>query len=385
MKIAQVVCVYPPYKGGIGTMAYNHAISLVARGHAVTVFTPAYDGVASDEMQEGVHVVRLKPLIQYGNAGLLPQLLKYLEGFDIVHVHYPFFGGAEVVWRLKKKLKDHMKLVVTYHMDVVGGLITKPIFYFHKLFMLPHIIKSADKVIVTSNDYASHSYISKQFYRIPKVFADIPPEVNTRHFTPVAFDHIAHRHNIAQDEKVVLFVGGLDKAHYFKGVDVLIRAFEIVTRTMSKPVRLVIVGKGELQQQYEILVRAKGIEDKVVFAGGVSYNDLPAYYSLADVTVLPSLDKSEAFGIVLLESLACETPVIASHLPGVRTAFVHEREGYAVGIKNEGEIAGRIRDILSNEERAREMGRLGRERVVATNDTEVIGNSLVALYEDLLG
>ncbi len=365
-------------------MAYNHAISLVAKGHSVTVFTPAYDGVASDEMSEGVRVVRLTPLIQYGNAGLLPQLMKRLRGFDIVHLHYPFFGGAEVIWRLKKKMKEKMKLVVTYHMDVVGGLITKPIFYFHKLFILPHIITSADKVIVTSNDYAVHSYIAKQFYRIPNVFADIPPEVNTRHFTPVAFDHIAQRHNIAEHEKVVLFVGGLDKAHYFKGVDVLIRAFEIVTRTMSEPVRLVIVGKGELQAQYELLVHAKGIQDKVVFAGGVSYEDLPKYYSLADVTVLPSLDKSEAFGIVLLESLACETPVIASQLPGVRTALIDGVDGYVVGIRKEGELAGRICDILTNEEQARQMGRVGRVRVVQHHDTKVIGSALEKMYENLL-
>ena len=110
MKIAQVVCTFPPYQGGIGNSVYNISDILSDLGHEVTVFTPDYNlpveaEAFSDELSaaEGkFKVKRLRPLIRIGNAALLPQLFFKLRGFDIVHLHYPFYGAVKAI--LTRKL-----------------------------------------------------------------------------------------------------------------------------------------------------------------------------------------------------------------------------------------------------------------------------------------
>jgi glycosyltransferase involved in cell wall biosynthesis len=365
-------------------MAYNHTRSLVAAGHAVDVFTPAYDGNERTEEREGFRIHYVKPLVQFGNAGFIPQITQKLEKYDIVHLHYPFYGAAEPLWRLKKRKGDALKLVLTYHMDVVGGMFLKPFFMLHTRFIMPRIVKSADAVIVTSNDYAAHSNIAKLFYRIPEKFHEIPPEVDTHHFYHREDTHaLRERHGIQEDERVLLFVGGLDKAHYFKGIDFLIDAFEVVQRSTVHKVKLLIVGKGELSTDYQRKVKEKGLDSSIIFVGPASYEDLPRYYSLADVTLLPSIDKSEAFGIVLIESLACQTPIIATSLPGVRTVVDQDVNGYTFALKNEGQLAGAVHDILTSPEKARAMGLKGREKVEQLYAKEKVVHKLSEVYRSI--
>ncbi|MCC6639015.1 glycosyltransferase family 4 protein [Candidatus Falkowbacteria bacterium] len=337
-KIAQVVCVYPPYRGGIGTMSYNHSVALAKLGYEVHVFTLPYGDEPEYSLQEGVHVHRMFPLATFGNAGVCPQITKLVADFDIVHLHYPFYGVAEFLIAAQLAYPK-WKLVTTYHMDVKGSFALSPFFALHAKFLLPKLIKRSDAVIVTSNDYAAHSKIKKQFYSIPNKFHEIPPEVNTQHFYP--------RERSENHVPTILFVGGLDKAHYFKGVDFLITSFSLMHKSFKEnQPRLVIVGSGDLQKKYELHAKNIGVAEHVVFAGNVSNDDLPAQYSNADVTILPSIDSSEAFGIVLIESLASGTPVLASRLPGVRTV-APAPFGKVFGVKNEGECAALMREALT--------------------------------------
>ncbi len=388
MKIAQVVCVFPPYKGGIGTMAYNHAKSLAENGHEVTVFTPEYKGDKDViEHRDGFTIHRIVPFLKFGNGAILLKVIKQLKEFDVIHLHYPFFGTAEILWLLKKIKKDNLKLVLTYHMDIVGGIFLRPFFYFHTKFIMPRIVKSADKIIVTSNDYASHSNIKKLFFRIPDKFIDIPPEVDTQHFIyDSEFNSILNKLNLNKSkDKILLFVGGLDKAHYFKGVEFLIDSFNVLKRSFEhESLKLVIVGDGDLKVRYEKKVIENGLKDDIIFAGNVDYNDLVKYYSLSDITILPSIDKSEAFGIVLIESLSCSTPVIASNLPGVRTVVSDGVDGYVVKVKNEGELAFSIKQLLFNEEKRLEFGVKGREKVVSNFNKEIVVKKLIELYKSVI-
>jgi len=102
MNIAQVICIFPPKFGGMGNSVLNFSQALVELGHEVTVFTPSYgeEGEVADleDKAKKFKVVKLRPLLRLGNAAVLPQLLWRLQGFDIVHLHYPFYGSAEIVW-----------------------------------------------------------------------------------------------------------------------------------------------------------------------------------------------------------------------------------------------------------------------------------------------
>ena len=115
MRIAHISSTFPPYMGGTGNVCYYNACELAKLGHEVHVYTVAYPGAPSQENMHAFTVHRLAAVLQFGNASIHPNLLQ-LSGFDIVHLHYPFFGGE---FAALNALRSQTPLVITYHMDVV--------------------------------------------------------------------------------------------------------------------------------------------------------------------------------------------------------------------------------------------------------------------------
>jgi glycosyltransferase involved in cell wall biosynthesis len=312
MKIAVVVSTYPPYKGGMGNVAQSQVEVLRRADHEVTVFTPKW----GTEPLEGV--IQLKPLFRWGNSASVPQLIWRLRGFDVVELHYPFFGGAEWVWWWKKLFGRRARLVVLYHMDAVGSGLNGLIYRLYNFLYLGVILRAADRILVTSRDYAASSLMAR-FAQGPKV-VEVPLAVDTVRFSPAPKPPAM---------PTALFVGGLDQAHYFKGVENLIRAF--AAAVWKHPVaRLAIVGAGDLRPTYEKQARELGVSGRVSFLGNVPDGKLPDAYRQASFHVLPSVDRSEAFGLVTLEAAASGIPSIVSDLPGVRTVVVPEVTGLLV-------------------------------------------------------
>ncbi len=380
MKIAIVTPVYPPYHGGIGSVAAAHAAVLRRRGHEVIVYTPRYRSM-TNPAPEGV--VYLSPLIQYGNAAFVPGLVEYVKDADIIHVHYPFFGGAEVINLLRSSLhKSGAKMVMHYHMDVAGTGLRKLIFDLHAKFVMPSVIKNADAVVATSRDYFDHSLLKPFASSIESRLTIIPNGVDAKAFYPAhSRVSLKQEKGYDDDEKIILFVGGLDPAHYFKGVEYLIEALARLRETPHNW-RAIIVGEGSLKSRYQDVASQLGIDHRVTFTGRVEDDDLPRYYQMADVTVLPSIDRSEAFGMVLIESLACATPIIASDLPGVRSV-VTEDVGLLTPPKNIDALAGALNTFLQNEDFASQCGAAGRRAVEGKYDWEIIGTQLEELYTKL--
>jgi glycosyltransferase involved in cell wall biosynthesis len=177
-------------------------------------------------------------------------------------------------------------------------------------------------------------------------------------------------------DKVVLLVAGLDRAHYFKGVDVFLSALS----WLPPYVKGIIVGDGDLRGDYEVNARLMGVGARVHFAGRVPAAALPAYYRLADVTVLPSTTMGEAFGLVLVESLASATPVVASNLPGVRTVVATGTDGLLVDPGDSVALAGAVGAVLRYEAQRQIMGQAGRAKMEQRYDWRQIGRRLEALY-----
>ncbi|MBI2050280.1 MAG: glycosyltransferase family 4 protein [Parcubacteria group bacterium] len=379
MKIAVVTPVFPPYRGGMGTIAYHHARLLAGQGQSVSVFTPNYgyspapDHPPTPSLIKEGEVILLEPKLKYGNAAWVPQLERQLRGFDAVILQYPFFGGMRAVYRAKKKYG--FKLILNYNMDVVGSGLKGLVFWYATAFFLPRIINAADAVLASSEDYARHSDL-RRFWSDDKKFRVIPIGVDFERFT----------FNPAPRENIVLFVGGLDRAHYFKGVEYLIKAFSLVARPPLGPllntrgeVRLVIAGKGELAEQYKKLAQELGVSGRVNFAGGVSDEELMKLYQTAAVTVLPSIDQSESFGIVLAESMAAGTPVITSNLPGVRSVYEDGVSGITVPIKDEQALAAAISTVLADPSKRAVMGKAARALAEKRYNWDSIGKQLLAL------
>jgi glycosyltransferase involved in cell wall biosynthesis len=394
MKIAQIVCTFPPYPGGIGNVAYYNSLELAKMGHEVVVFTPRQhlrtvsDKIKSEE--DKFKVKWLWPIFRYGNAAFLPQLFWQLKNFDIIHLHYPFFGGAKIVWLLKL-VRPQIKLVITYHMDVVGKGILGWFFRFNNKFIMPRIIRSADKVIVTSFDYAENSNIASLIRKNKNKFVEISCGVDIDYFKPEEKEGgLLNKYNLNKEDKIILFLGNLDRAHYFKGVDYLLKAFSLLQKRLGieqikkeqgGKIRLLIVGSGDLLPVYKKLASDLGIANKVIFTGFIPNEELARHYNLADIFVLPSIDKSEAFGLVLLEAASSGKPVIASNLPGVRSVVKEGENGLLFQPKNEGDLASRISYLLSNEELRKKMGEAGRKMVEESYSWERIGKKLEEVYK----
>ncbi len=378
LRVAQVTATFPPYPGGTGNVCYHNARELTRLGHQVTVFTAALKDAPDHEIIDGFQVKRLKPLIRVGNAPLLPGLLRQLRGFDLIHWHYPFFGGE--ITALTARLY-RIPLVITYHQDV---FLSGPLGVIEKILRLTTsrvAMRSARRVLFTSLDYAQASYSRPLLKGREGRIGELSNGVDIARFSPGdAPAELRQKLKLAADDKVVLLVGGLDRAHYFKGVEIFLEALA----ALESNIKGVIVGEGDMRAGYQQRAQALGLGERVNFVGRASEAELPDYYRLAGVTVLPSLTMGEAFGLVLVESLASGTPVIASNLPGVRTVVDAPNSGLLVEPGDSAGLAQAIGQILANENLRREMGQRGRARVEQNYSWQQIGLRLESIYREVL-
>ncbi len=351
MKIAIVVSTFPPYPGGMGNAAAHHAAMLEAAGHQVTVFAPG---------------VNARPVFTYGNAAWMPQLFWKLIGFDAVELHYPFFGGAEAVWLWKLIFGWKKRLVVVYHMDTVGSGWLGRAFKAYRAILMKPILNAADRIVTASLDYFASSQAA-MFAKDARV-REIPFAVDTVLFHPAVE---------RQATRDLVFVGGLDRAHYFKGVDVLLEAMKNVPQAT-----LAIVGDGDLRAEYERKAKESGLGNRVAFLGRVSDAEKTAAYRNALIHVLPSIDRSEAFGIVTLEAAASGIPSIVSDLPGVRSVIVQDVTGLAVPPGDPKALAIAIYAMLSDKARTDEMGKAARRRMMERHDQDKVGELLHKAFTD---
>lgn len=355
MKIAQVVCVLPPYGGGLGAVAHYYASGLSELGQEVTVFVPKsnYD-VAG---KKNYRVRELRPLLKIGLGAIVPQLLWRLWDFEVVHFHQPFLGAGWPIVFLKL-LKGHkLKLVVSYQQDLTLTGWRNLYFWLGTKTVLPLLLRLADKIIVSSFDYLSGSIINGYYLAHQGKFAEIPfgakEEFQPREKSP----RLLAKYGFASDDKIILFVGGLDSAHYFKGVDLLITA---VARIADAKVKALIVGNGDLRPRYEKLAAEQNVSERVKFAGYVPDADLPDHYNLADVFTLPSRNKAEAFGIVLVEAMASGLPLVATDLRGVRTVVLDGKNGLIARPGDGEDLRQKLMRILSDGRLADDCARQGR-------------------------
>jgi glycosyltransferase involved in cell wall biosynthesis len=374
MNIAQVVCVYPPYKGGIGTSALETAKIFHALGHKVTTFTPDYQNnrfLNQNTNSDIEKICYLKPWLKLGNGAFIPQLFYRLNDFDLVYLHYPFFGGSEVVW-LNHLFNKNKKLIVHFHHDAVSQSLTAKILSFPDKLIRASLFKTADKIISASFDYIQESEIKNLFDRYQFKFQEIPFAVDIENFYP--------NKNKSNIKPKILFVGGLDKAHYFKGIDNLLEA---VSQIPNRDWELEIIGDGDLKSSYIEKTKKLKIDKQTNFKGRLNDSDLKLAYQNADIFVLPSINKGEAFGIVLLEAMAAGLPVVATKLAGVRNVFRNSCEGLIVEPNEIKNLSEALKKLLANKNQRQAMGEAGRKLVEQKYSQEIITKNYKKLLLEL--
>ena len=253
-------------------------------------------------------------------------------------------------------------------------------------WVLPRLFRLASAVVTTSSEYFDHSpTLQKIAKTTTSIYKSIPLGVDAGVFSPGAVrPFLREQWSIDQGAAIIGFVGSIDSAHYFKGIPQLLSAFSILTRTHSqKRFALLIVGEGDQLNNFQRIVHDAGLEQSVHFVGRVLDADLPDYYRLMDCLVLPSTTRSEAFGLVLLEAMACGKPVIASNLPGVRTLVQEGLNGRLVTPGSHEQLADALIDLFGAPEQLQQMGLNGRALVEKQYQWSQVAQAWQALYRSL--
>jgi glycosyltransferase involved in cell wall biosynthesis len=381
LRIAHVTATFPPYRGGTGNVCYHNARELARRGHDVHVFTAAVPGAPAREPRDGVAVHRLRPLLRAGNAPILPGLVGALRGFDVVHLHCPFIFGAELA-ALAARLYDQ-PLIVTYHNDLIEPGTWRDVVFRMATFSTRYImLNRADRVLFVSQGHAETCDQRSVYRRRGGRCAILPNGVDTTVFT-AGGDSADTRASLGlpPNERLIGFVGGLDGAHHYKGLDILLTA---LASEALRAARLLVVGDGDLKRRYQEQARQLGIGERVRFYGEAAQEALPPLYRACDVVSMPSL-VNESFGLVAVEALACGVPVVASNGPGVRSVIDHARDGLLVPPGDAPALAAALASLLGDPARRAEMGRAGRAKVAARYDWREIGERLEQIYGEALG
>jgi rhamnosyl/mannosyltransferase len=167
---------------------------------------------------------------------------------------------------------------------------------------------------------------------------------------------------------------------YYKGVHVLIEAMRELPNA-----RLVVVGTGMMERAWRARAQELGVAERIEFAGDVPDTQLPGYFAACDIFVLPSSERSEAFGIVQLEAMAAGKPVVCTEL-GTGTSFVNVdgETGLVVPARDAPALASAIQKLSDDPGLRARMGAAGRARVRAEFTREKMVARVMQVYAEVL-
>jgi len=365
---------WPPHLGGVETHLSMLAGGIAARPGFFAEAIVANEGPATArERIDGVDVLRVGRAFAYASTPVavgMPAAIRAAAASpdrpDLFHLMFPYPWG-ETSWLLAGSPGPS---VLTYHADIVRqrllGAAYRPI--------LDRVLDRVDRVIVTSPAMLEHSEVLRPFADKCRV---VPLGVETERFeaTPETVSRAAAL-RVGHARKIVLFVGRLI---YYKGADVLVRAMADVDGD------LVMIGSGPLEGELRALAASLGISERVTFLPPVDDAELAAWYRAADVFSLPSVARSEAYGLVQLEAHASGTPVVSTDLPtGVPWVNRDGETGYTVAVGDSAALAAALGRLLGDDELRASMGERARVRAHATFGVQAMVDGTIAVYDEVL-
>jgi glycosyltransferase involved in cell wall biosynthesis len=302
--------------------------------------------------------------------GLFGELRRRLCHNDIVHVHLPNpMANLALLFAWPKA-----KVVLHWHSDIVKQ---KRLL---KLYapLQSWLLKRADAILATTPPYAQSS-------------PWLQPHMGKVHFVPSCIrdpdsfvDSVDRQRRAAAvrarfpGKKLVFALGRMT---YYKGFDVLIAA----ARDLDDDTVVLLGGKGELLNGLKAQARSLGVDHKVHFLGRVENEELPGYYEAADVFCLPSLMRSEAFGLVMVEAMSYRKPVVATRIPGsgVTWVNVHGETGLNAEPGDPADLARALKQLLNDPDLAKVLGGGGRRRFEQNFTLDKMIGALTQVYSSI--
>lgn len=354
MRILIALTYYRPHYSGLTIYAERLALALAARGHQVTILTSRFDRrLPAQESLDGVRVVRLNVGARISKGVLMPAMpywaWKLVRQAEVINLHVPQFDAALIalIGRLLGK-----PVVLTYHCDLrlPSGLI-------HSLAnrtsnLTNHLAATlADVVVHNTRDYAEHSPFLRHY--LHKLIPVYPPV----ELTPASeADRAAFRQkfDIRPDQRIIGMAARLATE---KGVEYLAQALPRILERVPNACVLVVGPYqdviGEERYARRVMSLVAPLQEHWSFLGVLSPVEMTAFYQESEVTVLPSLNSTESYGMVQVESLACNTPVVASDLPGVRVPVRQTGSGLIVPVADAKALAQAVLEVLEDPHRRR--------------------------------
>lgn len=321
MRILTVLTYYRPHTSGLTIYAERLARAFVKQGHQVTVMTTQYDkSLPLEEMMDGVRVVRI-PVAFRLNKGVIAPTFGFVATrevlrHDVVQLHLPQFDAPGVALRARLFGKP---VVLTYHCDL---FLPPAIFnrFINLVVQFQNNVAAllADHIVTYTQDYADNSsYLSR--YR--RKLTPLLPPVILPPSDPAAVETFTSTYQTRHHRPVI---GMVTRFAAEKGVEILIEALPAV---LEKYPHAQVLFAG----QYQDVIGEKAYAERLMplihnyeemgcwkFLGNLTQQQLASFYPNLDVLVVPSLNSTEAFGLVQVEAMMNNVPCVASALPGVR-------------------------------------------------------------------
>ena len=377
--------------GGMNVYVRELASQLGQRGHCVDIYTRVHD--ANDpqviRLNDNARVIHLKA----GKNGRMHKLdiYPYLDDFsgalqdfidrngleyDLIHSHY-WISGQVGRWAQRRWNAPHMMMFHTLGAvkNATGVGSKEPLL---RIKTERQLAAHCHRIIAAT---AREKAELTRFYNAePQKMSVVPCGVNMELFRPVDKADARNRLGFNANEKIVLYVG---RFAALKGIDRLLKAMTHLNDLQD--LKLVIIGGDGAGApefiKFQKLSSELDINDKIFFAGRLEQDDLPQYYSAADLLALPSYH--ESFGMVALEALACGTPVVATEVGAMDSVISQGKTGCVVADSKPSAFARAIREFVSKSPGKIESADSIRDSVRQFNWSD-IADAIITEYENLL-
>lgn len=363
-RVLHVGKFYPPHAGGMESHLEALCGQLREKIDLEVIVAASNSLRSSEELIDGVKVAHLGRLFTLRSAPMCPTMVRRIRNTkaDLVHIHWP--NPAALLAYLASGHPG--RLVITYHSDVVRQKVLTHIFD----PVLRRGLDRADAIIVSSANYMNSSEVLRPYRNKCRV---IPFGIDVERFErPNELKVVRLRKQFGP--RLILSVGRLV---YYKGFEFLIDAMKSVNA------HLVLVGSGPMEAELRARIRACRSEDRVTLLTRVK--DVVPFYHAAELFVLPSIARSEAFGIVQLEAMACARPVVNTQLDsGVPCVSLDGVTGITVPPADARELAGAINSLLDNPRHRAMYGDAAYRRVRKHFSLARMADQTLAVYREVL-
>ena len=378
MKILTVLTYYRPHTSGLTIYAERLARAFARRGHQVTVMTTQYEpSLLREETLDGVKIVRVPVAARISKGVIAPTFglvaTKLVAQHDVVQMHLPQFDAPGVALRGRLLGKP---AVLTYHCD----LLLPPGFFNRFVNAVVDFQNNmagilSNHIVTYTQDYADHSpYLSRYASKLTPIL----PPVDLPDPLPGAVESFAEKHHLHERRPVI---GMAARFAAEKGVEVLLDALPIILKKYPKAQVLFagtyqnVMGEQAYSDRLMPRIREYEIQGHWTFLGNLDPVEMAAFYPSLDVLTVPSLNSTEAFGLVQIEAMMNGVPCVPSALPGVRQPVMMHGMGRVARIGDSAHLAECILEVLDAPEKFR-------------GDTEAIKkaynpDSIAAEYEKL--